>query len=368
MLVCIRMTIRRRHDKCWRKCFIRYCAAIASKSFPGTLEAMRHLPAAMACLLFVCLLPAAELRPETQERWYRADANITLLGITVFSRANVGGGFARVIETSAETGPSVRLLFISGSLPERAHGLNRMGYIEESVSTGERGRAEYLGFMTANGEENLADAKKALHGPVGGEVEFVASRGEIGHTSAHDTVRHLSLPSSARWTDAPRLRGAVEENLAQPGSGDGYADLSHGQHPGTFLYTLLSMARSPARVTDGSFVHNGKLFHLHAVKRPDAKAGAQLAVAHLISTPGDAMEMAGVIRNEKTGAETTFRLWFDRASPCSLPLRFEFQPKSYLKLVFEAQPAMDPATVRAFAEPSPHATAASAALRTAFRQ
>jgi hypothetical protein len=367
------VTIRRQQDKYQQKCFIRYRAAIASKCFNGTLEAMRHLPTVTLCLLFVFLLPAAERPTEAQERWYRADADITLFGITIFSRGNVGGGFARITETSAEPGPDVRLLFVSGSLPERAHGLNRMGYIEESVSPGEHGRAEYLGFMTASGEESLADAKKALHGPAGGAVEFVASRGEIDQTSAHNTVRHLPLPSSARWTDAPRLKEAVEEDLAQPGSGGGYADLSHGQRPGTFLYTVLTMVRSPARVTDGSFVHNGKLFRLHAVKRADAKAGAQFAEARLMSAAGDAIEMAGLIRNAKTGAETTFHVWFDRSSPNSLPLRFEFQPKSYLKLVFEAQPApdptMDPAMVKAFAEPMSHApAAASAALRTAFRQ
>ena len=320
----------------------------------------------MCLLLFATLLPAAEPRLETQERWYRAGAVITVFGINVFSRGDVGGGFARITETPAEPGPNVRLLFVGGSLPERAHGLNRMGYIEESVSPGERGRAEYLGFMTASGEESLADAKKALHGPGGGQVEFVASRGEIDQTSARNTVRHLPLPFSARWTDAPRLKEAVQEDLAQPGGDDAYADLSHGEHPGTFIYTVLSMARTPARVTGASFIHNGRLFRLHAVKRDDPKAGAQFTEARLMSAPGDAIEMAGVIRNAKTGAETTFRVWFDRTSPNSLPLRFEFQPKSYLKLVFEAQPAADPAVVRAFAEPVAHArTPTPVPVRTA---
>ena len=364
------MTIRRRQDKNRQKCFISHIAAIVSKRSHVTLEAMKHLPLATLCLLFApVLLPAAEPRPVAQERWYRADADVTLLGITIFSRGNVGGGFARIAETSAVPDPSIRLLFVSGSLPERAHGLNRMGYIEESVNLGERGRAEYLGFMTASGEESLADAKKALHGPAGGEVVFVASRGQIDQTSAHSTVRHLPLPSSARWTDAPRLRETVETELARPGVGEGYAGLSHDQHPGTFLYTVLNMVRSPARVTDASFVHNGKLFRLHAVKRPDTRAGAQFAAARLISTPSDAIEMAGLIRNAKTGAETAFRVWFDRTSPNSLPLRFEFQPRSYLKLVFEAQTGADPALMKGFAESVPHVAAAQpATLRSAFRQ
>ena len=62
------------------------------------------------------------------------------------------------------------------------------------------------------------------------------------------------------------------------------------------------------------------------------------------------MELTGLIHNVKTGVETPFRVWFDRTSPNSLPLRFEFQPKSYLRLVFEAVPAGDPAVAKAFAE------------------
>jgi len=343
---------------------------MSSQRFSATLGTMRHATAsAMSFLLFVTLLPAAETgRPTTVERYYRADANIMLFGITIFSRSDVGGGFARIVETNGPAG-GVRLLFVSGSRPDRAHGLNRMGYIEETIGEGRAARAEYLGFMTASGEESLADAKKALHGPAAGQVEFVASRGEIDDTSARSTVRHMPLPSSARWTDAPRLLETVQEDLSKPGGGFAQADLSRGDRPGTFLYTVLSMVRSTARANDGSFVHNGKLFRLHAVKRPDAKAGAQFTQAHLIASPNNAVELSGLIRNAKTGVETTFRVWFDRTSPNSLPLRFEFQPKSYLKLVFEAQPATDPAMVRVFAEPAPIPPgAASNPFRTAFRQ
>ncbi|MGA2181490.1 MAG: hypothetical protein ABSH47_00545 [Bryobacteraceae bacterium] len=314
------------------------------------------LPIALSllALLVAPMLPAAEpARPETTaQRSYRADANVMLFGINLLSRSDVGGGFARVVETSSGPLGSVRLLFVSGSRPDRAHGLNRMGYIEESVSESNArpSHAEYLGFMTSSGEESLADAKKALHGPTGGDVQFVASRGEINGGSAHHTVRHMLLPASSRWTDARHLLDLVEEDLDRPGNDAKYADLSHGERPGTFLYTVLSMVRSPARTTDGSFLHNGKLFHLHAVKRPDAKAGATFVESHLISSPRDAVELAGLIRNAKTGVETTFRVWFDRTSPNALPLRFEFQPKSYLRLVFEAVPVGDPAVVKSFAD------------------
>jgi hypothetical protein len=295
------------------------------------------------------------------ERSYRAGANVVLFGVTVFSRSDVGGGFARLAETSSGLNGTVRLLFVSGSRPDRAHGLNRMGYIEESVAeTNARpSHAEYFGFMTASGEDNLADARKALHGPTDGEVPFVASRGEIDGANARHTVRHVALPASLRWTNAQQLLDVVKEDLNGPGAGSGQAELNRGESPGTFLYTVLSMERSPARTNDAAFVHNGKLFRLHAVKRVDEKMGAQFVDDRLISSSRDAVELAGLIRNATTGTETAFRVWFDRTSPNLLPLRFEFQPKSYLRLAFEALPAEDPGTVRAFAEP-----AAAPAIKT----
>jgi hypothetical protein len=338
----------------------------------------RPIALSLLALPFAPILPAAEpARPETHvqaettlQRSYRADANIVLFGITLFSRGDVGGGYARIMETPSGPHSSVRLLFVSGSRPDRAHGLNRMGYIEESVSESNArpSHAEYLGFMTASGEESLADAKKALHGPSVGEVQFVASRGEIDGGSARHTVRRMLLPASSRWTDAQHLLGLVGEDLDRRGTDAQSADLSHGERPGTFLYTVLSMVRSPAAVTDGSFLHNGKLFRLHAVKRSDEKTGAKLVESRLMSSPRDAVELAGLIRNAKTGVETTFRVWFDRTSANALPLRFEFQPKSYLHLVFEALPAGDPAVPRSFADlgPGPQPRAASIS-RAAFR-
>jgi hypothetical protein len=341
---------------------------------------MEHVQArrALARPIFVSLLAilagplprAAEpAHPEIiAQRSYRAGASVVLFGITLFTRGDVGGGFARMVETSSGSETLVRLLFVSGSLPDRAHGLNRLGYIEESVSESNArvAHARYLGFMTASGEDNLADAKKALHGSSSGDLPFVAARGEIDGGGARHTVHHLLLPASSRWTDAERLLGLVEQDLDRPGNDARSVDLRHGERAGTFLYTVLGMVRSPAGTTDGSFLHNGKLFHLHAVKRPDPKAGATFAGNRLIASPRDAVELAGLIRNAKTGVETTFRVWFDRASPNALPLRIEFQPKSYLHLVFDAQPEGDPAVVKAFADPGPPPGGTSIS-RAAFR-
>ena len=66
-------------------------------------------------------------------RHYRATAYINLLSITIFSRADVGGGYASVEETGEGGREQVVLKFVSGSSPERAHGLNRLGLMQEVV-------------------------------------------------------------------------------------------------------------------------------------------------------------------------------------------------------------------------------------------
>ena len=51
------------------------------------------------------------------------------------------------------------------------------------------------------------------------------------------------------------------------------------------------------------------------------------------------MRLDAVIREAKSGTETPFRVWYDVGAPQALPVRFEYQAKSFLRLVFEADPA-----------------------------
>ena len=47
----------------------------------------------------------------------------------------------------------------------------------------------------------------------------------------------------------------------------------------------------------------------------------------------------GKIRNLRTGYETLFRIWMEEASDSVVPVRIEFQARSFLRLTFEAVPA-----------------------------
>ena len=53
------------------------------------------------------------------------------------------------------------------------------------------------------------------------------------------------------------------------------------------------------------------------------------------SSPERLVAVRGKIRNLRTGRETSFRLWLEHDSSI-VPIRFEFQPRSFLRLTFEA--------------------------------
>src|SRR5579863_10388330 len=59
-------------------------------------------------------------------RLYRADAVVSLFSVPVFSRAGVGSGFASIREARRAGCKITTCRFGGGSLPARAHNLNRL--------------------------------------------------------------------------------------------------------------------------------------------------------------------------------------------------------------------------------------------------
>jgi hypothetical protein len=47
--------------------------------------------------------------------------------------------------------------------------------------------------------------------------------------------------------------------------------------------------------------------------------------------------VAGSLRRLEDGKPIEFHLWIEEGAPRPLPLRIDYQPKSYLRLTFEAQ-------------------------------
>lgn len=271
-------------------------------------------------------------------RYYRATAYINILSITIFSRSDVGGGYASVEDTGENGVEQVVMKFVSGSTPERAHGLNRLGLIQEVVRTreGEKPESEYFGFMTASKEESLTQAKAALQSQGKGEVSYVAAEGSSRGNDVRYAVKYMLKPSSYRWSNAGEFTRDVQAGFF--GGDPLHYRQTHGDSAATFLYSVREAILGEAVQSESRFMHNGKFFRMQTAKAPDKRIGEEFVKTRLTANAGNIIRLSGTIHNEKSGEETSFRLWFDKQSSNELPLRFEFRPKSYLKLQFDADP------------------------------
>lgn len=245
---------------------------------------------------------------------YRVDANILLFGMTLFSRAGVGSGYAVVEEFD-----SIRSLqFAAGSNPARARGLNRLGFLHEL-----RGAAgsRYFGFMTSSGEESFAEARRALEEPGAPEAQYTAISGEISGGAARSRVCRFLFPAHMSWADWDRLLpaagAAFEKSAAEmpekaracpPRVGD------------SFLAALHRVLEAGVGRAEVPFVYGARDLLLRSTTAPDGKSG-------LLRLEGKTL----------AGAKTlsSFRLWYDRES--LIPRRIELQPRSFLRLTLHAE-------------------------------
>src|SRR5579883_2807687 len=123
--------------------------------------------AALPRLTWDAALPARTnaLPSQAAERHYRADAQIIILGLPLLHRGGVGGGSAVWRESVLSQGDRLRFLEFTGySLPERASGLNRVGFIRElaRLEDAEPTESIYFGVMTSSPEESAEEARKAI--------------------------------------------------------------------------------------------------------------------------------------------------------------------------------------------------------------
>ncbi|MEI9971190.1 MAG: hypothetical protein WDO73_03540 [Ignavibacteriota bacterium] len=251
------------------------------------------------------------------ERRYRANAQVILLGITVLHRSDVGDGSAAWRESVTEDGTVVRMLEFAGrSAPERAAGLNRFGFIQELSRAGE---ALYFGLMTSSPEESAAEARQALHSK-SKDAWYSAIDGRVsaeGVETAHArfvAAAHTShVAGGAAGVDrSARRELATAPKVNAPGS----------SAPLPFLHALAGLLRD-SKKKETQYTYNGRLYSLNVERSRESK------------TPG-VVRVSGSLRRAEGGKATDFRLWIEDGAAHPLPLRIEYQPKSYLRLTFEA--------------------------------
>jgi hypothetical protein len=252
----------------------------------------------------------------------------------------VGKGHARhVINDSS--GRSVHdLEFAAGSLPERAHGLNRLGMIRETVAEGGSGilEASYFGFMTASKEESLGEAKKALNNPATQSM-FVAIEGQSRPGEAHSRRARFYADARRGWNEYEHLEREAAAAVRNPAQASGENRFQSGTADAaapTFLFALCRAVSAGEAQMKQTFVYSGALHELTTSKKSDPRAGRRFAERGLVSQPESVIALSGTIRNLLTGDKTPFRIWTEKTGR-SVPLRIEYQPRSFLQLALEAE-------------------------------
>ena len=269
---------------------------------------------------------AAGAQPRTTARTYRADAVILFLGISIYRRAGVGGGQASLEETGGGATLRRTLFFAAGSEPKRAHGLSRLGWMREVVLGPAATPSEiaYSGVLTSSPEETLEHARKLVAAPPPGRSVFsaVSGRNTAGHSRS--AITHFDFDAGAAWSDRAlidRAKATFDGNAIWRETS--WPD-SPGQAPPTFLYQLATLLRKRSRSAAGRYVYGEQEYLLGLEALQPSRGRERL------------LTVRGKIRNLRTGSETPFRLWLDEASDSIVPVRFEFQPRSFLRLTFEA--------------------------------
>lgn len=263
--------------------------------------------------------------PVIQLRNYQANAAILLLGITIFRRADVGGGTASIEEITEGASKRTTFFFAAGSDPKRAHGLNRMGWIKEvSISSGSgASESTYFGVMTSSPEESLEHARKAIDGPQAGRESYSAISGR--HTAGHSrsALTHFEFPADTRWSDQRLIDQAQAELRAGvPWRESAWPDAN--SVPRGFLAELAALLKQRSRHAVGFYVYNEQEYSLELDSAEQGAGAARL------------VHVNGKVRNLRTGHQTPFQVWIETAPGSIVPVRIDFQPRSYLRLTFEA--------------------------------
>ena len=279
---------------------------------------------------------AAPGRAGGLERQYRAHAQVLVLALPLVRWPNVGGGSAAWRETSLPENGVLRFLEFTGySNPARAAGLNRLGFIREiSRVQGSASESLYFGLMTASPEETAEEARSALH-PKGKEAAYTAIDGRIDAAGVETVVAHFQAPS--QWSTANRndliqlARKALEMTPSRKPDGE-----ARGAEVRPFLETLANALRE-ADPAEHRFAYAGRFYRLSLQRAADPKATASFQQRGLVGSGKQLVRVSGKLRRESGGKETNFRLWVEDGAAQPVPLRIEYQAKSYLRLIFEAE-------------------------------
>ena len=270
------------------------------------------------------------------ERRYRGDAQILLFSLPLLHKSGVGGGSAVWRESDDGSGGRLRLLEFNGySLPARAAGLNRLGFIRElcRVAGGRSVESIYFGLMTSSPEESAEQGRRALHTRIK-EQAYSTIDGRVQSGQSEATLAHFMAPASITALDRTELVNRARRALdAQGKLPAGPAGTAEGAH--SFLAAVSELLLHPER-RESAYVYSGNLYSLRVERTRDPKTASYFAGRKVIGKTASVTRVSGRLRRRPNGEDVEFRVWVEDGAERPLPLRIEYQAKSYLRLVFEA--------------------------------
>jgi hypothetical protein len=231
----------------------------------------------------------------------------------------------------------MRLLEFSGfSNPARAAGLNRLGLFRELSRLGADRITEclYFGVMTSSPEESAEDARKALRSTAKEHI-YSAIEGRIAPREMETATAHFTAPASLSGEQNEDLTNRARGALTNANRTSGLLPL-----PPTgacsFLEAIAGLLSRPDCDETG-YIYSGRLYRLSVQRSPDEKMAALLRERGVLSAGKNLVRLAAKLRRQLGGKETEFRIWVEEGAPKAIPVRIEYQAKSYLRLVFEAE-------------------------------
>ena len=297
-------------------------------------------------------------RPVLSEAEARYQVNATVViplivaSVPLVSRDDVGFGSAAGRDFSDGRGRVVRTYeFFAASIPERARGLNRLGFLREAVQLGRDGArwTAHFGVISANRETSREEAEASLDRDESVQPYTILD-GLTDRSKNSNQVVELDL--EGRWPTAdalyadirPQWQAAEPEDATVLENRDGRTYVQPVGFLGGLQYSLRVVAADVFRGNRPRkfrypFVHDGKVFSLGLIRHAvDRGRQTRYAEAGLVTPDAVVHRLDYDIVDSDGNTVQPFELWTelpDSFGPLSrpiVPLAFEFMARAFLEL------------------------------------
>ncbi len=275
------------------------------------------IPLALACP------PLDAASPLSLSTRYRIDATIAPFGFTVFSRKEVGFGFAR-LRVHTGNGESVTAFEFGGaSIPDRTNGIHQIGYFEEELSEAQTKllSSRYFGFISNAPEGAPSSATLALAADSSAKTQYCcAVEGEItdGQASFSKTYE-APLPKDASLSSLGGLCQVMRTALSRICATSCLQGSRTAKPCQSFLSVLAQSAFGASFTLNTTYQYGDRVLRFSSNRQ------------HI----GDKIVLDAEVQGK---SRHRFSFTCRNTGHLELPIRIEYNPKAWLRLTLVAVP------------------------------